>query len=360
MRSDMKKTLIVAALFAAVSTVQAADLTALRAYASKAMPRCANGVISVEPMTQAGPAGFQAYKVSQTSSDESCSSQQLLLYSPTSQQTIFGRVILLSSDSRSVQERIAEYATTALKVPVTVKFVPFGLPDGVRQVMMMRETEYGPFAFRGYLDASNRFLIVGWHGSLLEDPSKTLKRGLGMEAAVRRGNGAAKVEIIEISDFQCPTCARAHETLEPYFAKNLGKVSYARLDLPLFEHHQWALSAALAARAVQRVAPARYWLYVDTVFKNQESIGKRPFDTFLKEFLEDNEIRWSKIEPIYRSQSERAALLDQVSRLFAAGINSTPTFIVNGQMLGFGDGKYAFDMIKKTVDNAGAKKTAAK
>jgi protein-disulfide isomerase len=171
-----------------------------------------------------------------------------------------------------------------------------------------------------------------------------------MDAAVRRGNGMAKVEIIEISDFQCPSCARAHQSLEPYFARNLGRVSYARLDLPLFEHHEWALPAAAAARAIHKVAPAKYWDYVDAVFKNQETIGKRPFDAFLKEFLEDNDIPWSKIEPAYNSKSERASLLDQVSRLYAAGVNSTPTFLINGQILGFGDGKHAFEMIQRMVN----------
>jgi protein-disulfide isomerase len=342
----------IAALAAVVSfsSAEAADIAALRSYATKALPRCPSSNITVEPIPQSGPAGFQAFKVTQTSSDEHCGSQQLLLYSPTSQQTVFGRVVTLPADSRPVEKRVAEYASAALKVPTTVKFVPFGLPDGMRQVLMIRQTEHGSFSYRGYIDASNKYLLMGWRGSLQEDPGKTIKRMLGLDAAARRGNGAAKVEIIEISDFQCPSCARAHETLEPYFAKNLGKVSYSRLDLPLFEHHEWALPAALAARAINKVAPAKYWRYVDAVFANQESIGKRPFETFLKEFLEDNDIPWSKIQPLYKSPTERAALLEQVSRLYAAGVSSTPTFIVNGQVLGFGDGTHAFEAIKKTVE----------
>ncbi len=359
----MKKLVLgIAALVAAsFSSAYAADLATLRNYAVKALPQCPGSTITLDPITDSGPAGFQSYKVTQTSSDEYCGSQQLLLYSPTSQQTFFGRVVILPQDARPAQARITEYASNAVKVPITVKYGPFAFPDGVRQVFMTRDTDNGPFAFRGYVDASQRFLMMGWRGSLIESPAVTIKRNLGMGAAVRRGNGAAKVEIIEISDFQCPTCGRAHEALEPFFAKNLGKISYARLDLPLFEHHEWALSAAMAARAVQKVAPAKYWQYVDRVFKNQEEIGKRPFDQFLKEFLEDNNIAWAKFEPIYHSSAVRAALLEQVSRLFATRINSTPTFIVNGQVIGFGDGKHAFDLIRKTVEGASrAKKTTSK
>ena len=58
-------------------------------------------------------------------------------------------------------------------------------------------------------------------------------------------------------------------------------------------------------------------------------------------------------QKIYSSKTERQALLDQVSRAFAAGIASTPTFIVNGQIMGFGpDGAFTIDAIKSAVGAA--------
>ncbi len=125
---------------------------------------------------------------------------------------------------------------------------------------------------------------------------------------------------------------------------------YTRLDLPLFEHHEWSLNAALGARAINKVAPAAYWKYVDFIFGNQEAIGKTEFATVLKDFCTDHEIDWPKVEKLYKSPEERAALLDQVSRAFDNGINSTPTYIINGQMMGFGpEGTFTIDAIKKAV-----------
>ncbi|HVG25890.1 MAG TPA: thioredoxin domain-containing protein, partial [Thermoanaerobaculia bacterium] len=214
-----------------------------------------------------------------------------------------------------------------------------------------------PFAYNGFVDASEQFLIVGFRGLLTADPTKTLREALAVSNGARRGNANAKVEIIEISDFQCPTCARAHQKIEPLLSKNLSKVNYVRLDLPLFEHHQWALNAALAARALQRVAPAKYWSYVDYVFTNQEQIGQRKIDDVVKDWMEDNDVDWPAVEKIYTSKSERQALLDQVSRAFAVGIVATPTFIVNGQIMGFGpDGTFTFDAISNAI---GAKPAAA-
>jgi protein-disulfide isomerase len=216
-------------------------------------------------------------------------------------------------------------------------------------VQMARQTDYGAFTYNGYIDASERFLMVGLRGNLNEDPAKTLRDLLGAQGAVRRGNSKAKVEIIEISDFQCPTCARAHQTLEPILAKNLSKVNYGRLDLPLFEHHEWAVNAATASRVIQKIAPAKYWDFVDQVFKNQEKLGTMPFDTFLKNYVEDNDLEWGSISSLYNSRAERQAVLDQASRAFAVGISSTPTFLINGQVIGFGDGNYATDVIKKAL-----------
>src|SRR6185436_6916859 len=128
----------------------------------------------------------------------------------------------------------------------------------------------------------------------------------------------------------------------------LGKISYVRMDLPLFEHHQWSLYAALGARAIQNVAPKKYWSYVNFVFENQESIDKQKFDDVLKHFAEDNDIDWKAVERLYRDPSAKAQILDQVSRAFDNGVNSTPTYIINGQIMGFGpEGKFTIDSIKK-------------
>ena len=74
--------------------------------------------------------------------------------------------------------------------------------------------------------------------------------------------------------------------------------------------------------------------------------------TFLKNFVSDNDISWPAIEKIYKSPAERDALLEQVSRAYAIGVSSTPTFIVNGQPLGFGDGTYAEDTLKRAIGSS--------
>lgn len=347
----MKRFLMAAAaVLVSISVFAATGDDPLKAYATRALPRCPNSNVTLERMDVQGPTGFVVYKVTVKSSDENCGRQTFLLHSPMSNQTLTGTIITLPANNGTLEQRLAARAGELLKTDIVATVAKFPLPDGVKSVSMTKQTEWGPFNYHGFVDASERFLIVGTRGNLLVDPTKTLTESLNAAAGAKRGNKAAKVSIIELSDFQCPTCGRAHKKIEPIIAKNLSKVNYTRIDLPLFEHHEWAVAAALGARAIQRVAPAKYWSYVDFIFKMQETITKASYDKVLQDFCSDNDIDWKAVEKIYKAPAERAAVLEQVSRAFDNSIISTPTYIINGQAVGYGpEGTFTLDMIKKAV-----------
>ena len=347
----MKKLLALTLLVAAPSLFAApATIAQLTKYAEHALPQCSGQAFKVEPLNQPGPAGFDAFRVTQTSTDETCSSQKYLLVSPKSDQTLLGSVIRLPSDPRPVHIRVAEHATQLLGSPMSARVAPMLLPDGLKAVAITRDTPFGRFSYNGFVDASEQFLLVGMLGNLHDAPEKTLRDQLGVSNGMHRGSANGKNEIIELSDFECPTCGRAHKTLEPLVAKNIARVSYIRLDLPLFEHHDWSFQAAMGARALQRVAPAKYWEYVNVVFSNQQILTKETIDGFVKNFATDRDLDWKAIDAIYSSPEERQALLDQVSRAFALGIVSTPTYIINGKMMGYGpEGEYTINSVRKAI-----------
>ena len=363
MKRALLLTLILSSLLAtgaaqAQRLPSAADQNAaLRDYASRVLPRCPGGVVTVEPVQGGGPMNFNAYVATVRTEDKYCGTQKYILHSPKTQQVLIGSVVAVEKDGRTIAERLTSKTTELLGKKVKATVAPFPLPDGIKAVSIARDTPYGAFSYSGFVDQSEQFLMIGFRGALNTDPAKTLRDTLGAATGAKRGSG--KVEILELSDFQCPTCANAHEKLEPFIQKNLGKMNYVRIDLPLFEHHEWSVPAAMGARAIQRVAPAKYWQYVDYVFKNQETIGKRKFDDVFKEFAGDHDLDFAALNKIYSSKTERQALLDQVSRAFAAGIASTPTFIVNGQIMGFGpDGAFTIDSIKSALGAATPAKKA--
>ena len=77
---------------------------------------------------------------------------------------------------------------------------------------------------------------------------------------------------------------------------------------------------------------------------------KEKIDDFVKNFATDRDLDWPAIEKFYNSPAERQALLDQVSRAFALGIASTPTYIINGETMGFGpDGEFTINGVRKAL-----------
>lgn len=345
----MKKLLLATSVVLAALTASAQPTmtSALQKYVEKTMPSCPGGKIEVAPIDENGPMGFIAYRVTQTSSEASCGRTTGAFVSPVSGQVILSDVFTIPVDARPLEMRLGALAEQILQAPVTVSFDKTDFPDDLWGVSITKQTKFGPFAFHGYVDASRRFMLVGRRGFLNIDPGVTLLQALNLAPAAKRGNAGAKVQIVELSDFECPSCRRAHLAFEPLIRKNLSKISYQRLDLPLFESHQWSIYAALAARAIQRVAPDKYWDYVDFMFQNQEQISRQNVDQVIKGYVEDHDIDWKKIEPIYKSPKERADLLAQVSRAFDNGVNATPTFIVNGQFVYFGmDGAYLRKMLE--------------
>ena len=332
----------------------AVNAAELRAYTLRALQKCPDTQLAFAPVQNGGPAGFLMYDATLSSSDKTCGRHVFVLYSPITSQVLIGTVFPLAPGP-SLEARVSSLATELLQAQIRATTGGFPLPDGLRLVSMIKETPFGPFAYHGYVDSTSSYLIVGSRGNLQVDPGQSLLDAINASSAgVRRGSKTSKIEIVELSDFQCPTCGRAHKKVEPIIQKNLSRINYTRLDLPLFEHHEWSLAAALGARAIEKVAPAQYWKYVNFVFDNQEAIGKTEFETVLKDFCTDHEIDYKKVEKIYKSPQERAALMDQVSRAFDNGINSTPTYIVNGQIMGFGpEGTFTIDAIKKAVGGPG-------
>jgi protein-disulfide isomerase len=348
------------AFCAAALSAAPVDMAALQKYVKRALPSCPGSLLSFDKVQDNGPAGFEIYVANLSSTDKNCSARKYVLVSPETEQIIIGQVFILPAGA-TVPERLRQKGTDLLKEPVEASVERAPLPDGLRAFTITKQTSDGPFSYHGYVDATQNFMIIGFRGNLRVDPGKTLVDFLVGPYAVHRGNPKAKTQIVEMSDLQCPTCARAHHTLEPTISKSLSKIDYVRVDLPLFQHHEWSLRAALGARAIQRVAPKQYWPFVNFVFENQETIGKQDFDKVLHDFSEDHQIDWSAVETLYKSEAEKRILVDQVSRAFDIGIVSTPTFIVNGQQVGFAaEGKYTMDTIEKAAQSAQAVKVAKK
>lgn len=139
------------------------------------------------------------------------------------------------------------------------------------------------------------------------------------------GAKAQNIVLMEFSDFQCPYCAKAHQTLKQFMAKNQDKVTLVYKHLPLTQIHAEAMPAAKAAWAAGQ--QGKFWEFQDALFSQQEKLAEplyvataKSLNLDLKKFDEDR-----------KSKTAESAIQKDVAMAESLGISGTPFLIMNGQ-----------------------------
>lgn len=319
---------------------------AIQTWVERASDDCPGSKIELERMNGAPLNGWRAWKVTQTSSDSRCGSARYVL---SDGRSIFVGNVFPLEGTGTIESKLVQFGSTRLKKSMTAN-VAAAASGGLRSASLVSRTEQGPLTYSGWVDPQGQVFLVGRYGALSSDPGQVLVQALGAASGARRGNAMGRIQIVELSDFQCPTCARAHSALEPLIEANLDKISYTRLDLPLFEHHDWVLDAALTARAIQKLAPAKYWDFVDLIFVNQPSITKANVQQVMSGFAEDLGIDWKSVSVEAAKPANKQQLLAQTGKAFDQAIYGTPTFIINGRIMFYdNDAQYIKDRIRQLL-----------
>jgi protein-disulfide isomerase len=138
------------------------------------------------------------------------------------------------------------------------------------------------------------------------------------------GDGAARVGIIEFSDFQCPFCQRFHTTVQPLLRKNYidtGKVQMIFRDLPL-DFHPLAKDAAVAVNCAG--AQGHYWDMADALFDDQERLGEGLYRELAGRFGLDMKL----YQTCLADPASLKVIEQSTQEAVALGIEGTPTFLI--------------------------------
>jgi protein-disulfide isomerase len=107
-----------------------------------------------------------------------------------------------------------------------------------------------------------------------EQPTKQVEVKPVNDSDRIRGNKDAEITIVEYSDFECPYCAKFHETMEQIMAdyESTGKVAWVYRHFPLDQIHPDARPAAEASECVAELGGNdAFWNYSKLLFANTPS-----------------------------------------------------------------------------------------
>ncbi|MBZ5603141.1 MAG: thioredoxin domain-containing protein [Acidobacteriia bacterium] len=156
---------------------------------------------------------------------------------------------------------------------------------------------------------------------LLEAPVK-----LNVDGDPVRGNPAARITVVEFSDFQCPYCAKAVDEVKQVLSKYPKDVKLVFKQFPLDSHSQAAL-AAEASLAAQ--AQGKFWELHDKMYANFRSINREKILAWAKELGLD----MTKFQADLASHKYAARVVSEERQGEMAGVEGTPTFFINGKRL---------------------------
>jgi protein-disulfide isomerase len=167
-----------------------------------------------------------------------------------------------------------------------------------------------------------------------------------------KGDPAAPITVIEFADFQCPYCGlfdrEAARLIEEQYVVS-GKVRFGYLHfIFLGPESQWAAEASECAADQER-----FWEYHDLLFASQQGENQGAFNKDkLKGFASLLGLDRTDFDRCLDSGKYAALAHGQTQALSTLGVESTPTFVVNGEvMVGAQSFEPFKDLIEKELGN---------
>jgi protein-disulfide isomerase len=162
------------------------------------------------------------------------------------------------------------------------------------------------------------------------------------------GSTEAPVTLVEYGDFECPACATYHPLVKKVLASyGPNELRFVFRHFPL-QQHKNAIPAALAAEAAGK--QGKFWEMYNILYEKQDewTTGTSTEKIFAG-YAGSMGLDLAK----FAADQKDKELLEHIYNDFKggvkAGINSTPTFFINGKKIPSPQG---YDEFKKVIDDA--------
>jgi protein-disulfide isomerase len=143
--------------------------------------------------------------------------------------------------------------------------------------------------------------------------------------APAKGPAAAKVTIVEFSDFHCPYCRGVQPTLNELLAKYGDRVRLVFRHFPVDTLHPAARRASEAAWCAQQ--QDKFWQYHDRLYL----VGNDASPGTLSRLATEAGLDAKKFADCTAGKDASVAVEHDIDAARSLGLNGTPTFFINGR-----------------------------
>jgi Na+:H+ antiporter, NhaA family len=152
----------------------------------------------------------------------------------------------------------------------------------------------------------------------------------GAEPAHIRGNPNAPVTMEEFADFQCPMCGAYYPEVKKIESEFGDRLRVIFRERPLVPPHEHALMAAQAAEAAG--LQGRFWEMHDKLYENQTPwTDAKDLVPLFVDYAKQIGLDTDRFMKDLNGEAVATRIFQDGKRAHAFGVNSTPTFFVNGK-----------------------------
>ena len=180
------------------------------------------------------------------------------------------------------------------------------------------------FTFLGILLGT--ILLITVFTALASQPAKPVNVEVG--TSFFAGPNDAKVTVVEFSDFECPACEAFATGILPTLKKEYkDKVKFVYKFFPLYEIHKLANLSSQSAYCSGK--QGKFWEYHDILMsKSAEwATNEAKFIDYARQLKLDEK----EFQACQNSDEAKTTVMAERQQGEKLGINSTPTFFVNGE-----------------------------
>ena len=161
------------------------------------------------------------------------------------------------------------------------------------------------------------------------------------------GNASSSILLVEYSDFQCPACALYFPLIERLIKEEGDKIRFVYRNFPL-PQHQNAIPAAQSAGAAG--LQGKFWDMYKLIFSTHDEweYSTSSKDIF-RGYAQKIGLDMVKYDNDLDSNTVKEKISADTKQGANAGIDSTPTFYLNGKKI---INPRSYDEFKKLIDEA--------
>ncbi|MEE4272803.1 MAG: thioredoxin domain-containing protein [Thermoanaerobaculales bacterium] len=234
--------------------------------------------------------------------------------------------------------------------------VSWDVPDGstpgaVIPFNLVIDSGYGEYNKPVAVTSDGRLLVMGGGMPLDGDPVAIRRQRFNQSEYViwDHDGGESTVEIVELSDLECPACRMKWPMIKQSVESHGGTVRHGMVSFPITSIHPWAFRASSATWCIGEQQRELVIDFKELFYELQRDMEVTLVTPTSMDFAAGNGLDEERFRACYLRKPSLDAVHGQLALGNWAGINATPTYFVNGWMIQMPAPEWFPDLIERLI-----------